>query len=55
MYESESLAPLGSPFPHRSPTAYAVGCILAPLRGSPRMPEMPIHNESFMRVCEPLS
>jgi len=33
MYEAESFAPLGLYQACRRPTAYAVGCILAPLRG----------------------
>jgi len=33
MYEAESFAPLGLSLRRRRPTAGAVGCILAPLRG----------------------
>jgi hypothetical protein len=34
MYKAESFAPLGLvPFSGSRPTGYAVGCILAPLRG----------------------
>jgi len=35
MYKAESFAPLGLSLPRSRPTAYAVGCILAPLRGFP--------------------
>jgi hypothetical protein len=35
MYAAESFAPLGLSRACRRPTAYAVGCILAPLRGFP--------------------
>ena len=35
MYEAESFAPLGLSLRGSRPTACAVGCILAPLCGSP--------------------